>query len=356
MKKYLALLLTVILVLPMFGCSNPGPSASSNPSKSGSSSSVQKPVDTPPAGSAEAEWPKSAVQLVVAYAAGGGTDICCRTLAEALSANGNFGVVNNTDGGGIVGWEQVRTSDPATCDQLIFALNSMFVTYLSGVSDINPLTDIEPVFAMDSDLAYFVVVNKDAPYNTLEEMITYSKEHPGELTLGAGAPGSTMTIMTSQFISSTGLDCRLVATTGGDADAVAMVMGGNMDIYLTNQTTTQNYLEAGEIKVLASIHPIGEKSVDIIKAIPTLEDLGYENVKMGTTMIVWAPINGDKAVYEKINALFNAALEDPDTQAAFDERGTGYISYGNYEQTKEKLNESYKACEDAWNDYMASQS
>lgn len=72
--------------------------------------------------------------------------------------------------------------------------NQIYLAYLSGVSDINPMTDIQPVFAMDGNISYFVVVNKDAPYDTLDEMIAYGKEHPGELTLGAGAPGSTMCI------------------------------------------------------------------------------------------------------------------------------------------------------------------
>jgi len=260
-----------------------------------------------------------------------------------------------TDGGGVVGWEQVRTSDPEICDQLITALNSMFLSYLSGVSDIHPLEDIQPVFAVDTDSPYFVVVNKDAPYNSIEELIEYGKANPGKLTLASGAPGSTMTIVTSQFISSTGLDCRLAATNGSDADAVAMVMGGNLDISLTNQTTTITYLEANEIKVLASVRPVSENAIDLIKDIPSLSDLGYEDVKMGSTLIVWAPKGADTAVYEKMNELFTAAYEDPDSQAAFASRGIGYIPYGNFEETNAKLLDSYAACESAWNDYLASQ-
>ena len=297
----------------------------------------------------EVKWTNTPVQLVVAYAAGGGTDLTARTIAEALGEYGNFAVVNNTDGGGVIGWEQVRTSDPEICDQLIFALNSMFITYLSGVSDINPMEDIQPVFAIDGNLAYFVVVNKDAPYDTLDEMIAYGKEHPGELTLGAGAPGSTMTVLTSQFIESTGLDCSLVATSGSDADAVAMVMGGNMSLYLTNQTTTQNYLEAGEIKVLASVLPISEKASEIIRDIPTLEDLGYKNCTMGTVFIVWAPVGADEAVYVKINELFNEALGSEKVQEAFAERGNDYVSFGDLNETIEKLQDAYADCENAWN-------
>lgn len=348
MKKLFALLLALVMIVSMFaGCG----AKEEAPAETQAAAPAEKQEAAP----AEVKWPNSAVQLVCAYAAGGGTDICCRTLAETLSAHGNFGVVNNTDGGGVIGWEQVRTSDPEECNQLIFALNSMFLSYLSGVSDIHPLEDIQPVYAMDSDMAYFIVVNKDAPYNTLEEMIEYSKANPGTLTLGAGAPGSTMTIMTSQFISTTGLDCRLAATSGADADAVAMVMGGNLDIYLTNQNTTVTYLEAGEVKVLGAIHPVSEKAPEVVREIPSLEELGYENVKMGTTFIVWAPKGADPAVYEAINKLFNEAYNDPKTQEAFAKRGDGHVLYGNLEETVAKLSESYAACESAWNDYMASQ-
>lgn len=351
MKKLFALFLAMAMIVSMLaGCGSTEPEA---PATEAPTADV--PVAEVTEAPAEANWPSSPVQLVCAYAAGGGTDINCRTLAEGLSAFGNFGVVNLTDGGGVVGWEQVRTSDPEVCDQLIFALNSMFLSYLSGVSDIHPLEDIEPVFAMDSTGAYYVVVSKDAPYNSIDELIAYGKANPGTLTLGSGAPGSSMTIMTNQFISSTGLDCRLAATSGSDADAVAMVMGGNLDIYLTNQNTTITYLEANEVKVLAAIHPVSPVAVDLIKDIPSLADLGYENVKMGSTVIVWAPKGADEAVYEKINELFVAAYNDPDVQAAYAERGASYTPYGNYQETKAKLSDTYAACEASWNDYMASQ-
>lgn len=349
MKKLFALLLALVMIVSMFaGCGAKEETAAP------AETQAAAPAETQAAAPAEVKWPNSAVQLVCAYAAGGGTDICCRTMAETLSAHGNFGVVNNTDGGGIIGWEQVRTSDPEECNQLIFALNSMFLSYLSGVSDIHPLEDIQPVYAMDSDMAYYVVVNKDAPYNTLEEMIEYSKTN-GPLTLGAGTPGTSMTIITSQFVSTTGMNCRMVATDGGDADGVAMVMGGNLDIFLTNQNTTVTYLEAGEVKVLAAVHPVAETAPEVVRDIPSLEELGYENVKMGTTFIVWAPKGADPAVYEAINKLFNDAYNDPKTKEAFAARGDGHILYGNLEETVAKLTESYNACEAAWNDYMASQ-
>lgn len=348
MKKVFALILALAMILSMAAC------GASEPAPAPAPEAPAAPEAEAPAEVTEVKWPTSAVQLVCAYAAGGGTDICCRTMAETLSAHGNFGVVNNTDGGGIIGWEQVRTSDPEECNQLIFALNSMFLSYLSGVSDIHPLEDIQPVFAMDSDMAYYVVVNKDAPYDTLDEMIEYSKNN-GPLTLGAGTPGTTMTIITSQFVSTTGMNCRMVATDGGDADGVAMVMGGNLDIFITNQNTTVTYLEAGEVKVLAAVHPVSATAPEVVRDIPSLEELGYENVKMGTTFIVWAPKGADPAVYEAINKMFNDAYNDPKTKEAFAARGDGHVLYGNLEETVAKLTDSYNACEASWNEYMASQ-
>ena len=357
MKKFFALFLAMAMIVSMFAaCGGSAAPAATQP-KADAPAADAPAADAPaaPAAPAEVKWPESSVQLVCAYAAGGGTDIICRTLAEGLAKYGNFGVVNLTDGGGVVGWEQVRTSDPKVCDQLIFALNSMFLSYLSGVSDIHPMEDIVPVFGMVSGNTNFVVVNKNAPYNTLEELIEYGKANPGKLTLGAGAPGSTMTIYTAQFIDSTGLDCRLAATSGSDSEAVAMVMGGNLDIYLCNQATTLTYLEAGEVKVLAGVKNISDKAPDILKAIPSLEDLGYENVKMGASIIVWAPKGADAGVYEKMNELFTNAFNDPEIVAAFAERGSDYTPYGNLAETQAALVDEYAACEAAWNDYMASQ-
>jgi tripartite-type tricarboxylate transporter receptor subunit TctC len=352
MKKLFALLLAMAMIISMFAaCGAKAPAA---PAPAETKPAAADPAPTTEPAPVEVKWPNTAVQLVCAYAAGGGTDICCRTMAEALSEYGNFGVVNNTDGGGIIGWEQVRTSDADECNQLIFALNSMFLSYLSGVSDIHPLEDIQPVFAMDTATAYFVVVNKNAPYNSIEEMIEYSKAN-GPLTLGAGTPGTSMTIITSQFVANTGMNCRMVATDGGDANGVAMVMGGNLDLFLTNQNTTVTYLEANEIKVLAAVLPVSDIAPECVRDIPDMDELGYGNCKMPTTFVVWAPKGADRAVYEKINELFNEAYNKPETKEAFLNRGDSHVLYGNLDETEAKLRDAYNACEVSWNEYMASQ-
>lgn len=350
MKKAIALLLALVMTVSLFAACGAKEEAAA---PAATQAAAAAPAETQAAAPAEVKWPNTAVQLVCAYAAGGGTDICCRTMAETLSAHGNFGVVNNTDGGGIIGWEQVRTSDPDECNQLIFALNSMFLSYLSGVSDIHPLEDIQPVFAMDAALSYFIVVNKDAPYDTLDEMIEYSKTNA--LTLGAGTPGTSMTILTSQFVGNTGINCRMVATDGGDANGVAMVMGGNLDIFLTNQNTTVTYLEAGEVKVLGAVLPVSDIAPEVVRDIPDLDELGYKNCQMGTTFIVWAPKGADPAVYEKINEMFTEAYNDPKTKEAFAARGDSHVLYGNLEETVAKLTDAYTACEASWNEYLASQ-
>ena len=353
MKKFFALILAMAMIVSMFAACGGSAAPAATEAPAAEAPVAEAPAAEAPA-AAEANWPNTAVQLVCAYAAGGGTDICCRTMAEALSEYGNFGVVNHTDGGGIIGWDQVRTSDPDECNQLIFALNSMFLSYLSGVSDIHPLEDIQPVFAMDTATAYFVVVNKNAPYNSIEEMIEYSKTN-GPLTLGAGTPGTSMTILTSQFVANTGMNCRMVATDGGDANGVAMVMGGNLDLFLTNQNTTVTYLEANEVKVLGAVLPVSDIAPECVRNIPDMDELGYGNCKMPTTFIVWAPKGADPAVYEKINQLFNEAYNKPETKQAFLDRGDSHVLYGNLEETMAKLTDAYNACEVSWNEYMASQ-
>ena len=115
--------------------------------------------------------------------------------------------------------------------------------------------------------------------------------------------------------------------------------------------------ETQPAETVAVTEPVAEPEApeQEVESIPSLEELGYENVKMGTTFIVWAPKGADPAVYEAINKLFNGAYNDPKTKEAFAARGDGHILYGNLEETVAKLTESYNACEAAWNDYMASQ-
>ena len=115
MKKILAMIMALVLMLSLCACGAKTEAPAPAPAP------AETPAETPAEAPAEeVTWPEYPVSLVVAASAGGGTDLCARVMAEELSTYGgaSFGVVNQTEGSGVVAYEQVLSSDPEACDTL----------------------------------------------------------------------------------------------------------------------------------------------------------------------------------------------------------------------------------------------
>ena len=349
MKRILALALSLAMAISLTACGSkeetPAAPAASTPAVSAPAASTPEDV----------AWPTENVTLVVSAAAGGGTDLTARAMANVMSSysSASFGVENKTEGGGVPGWEEVRTSDPEVCDQLVFWLTGMYMNYLSGMIDIHPVEDFVTVWSAASGNDYFLVANKNAPYDTLEELVAYTHEHPGEITIGS-PPNSMTTLWISHMEEQTGIEWSVVAAET-DAVAIGNVMGGTMDLYLTNQGTTDQYYAADEVKVLCNIHGDTTIGSEKLLAVPTLEELGFENTNIKNNFIVLAPKGADQAVYEKMNQYFQDAFHSDEFKADMEKRSASYIEVGDFATTQTTIASIWENFSGLWDAYMAKQ-
>ncbi len=339
MKKLVAILLTVAMAVSLVACG--GSSSSTETTEETETEETEAAEETEEAEEAEAteetavesDWPSGSVSLIVSAAAGGGTDLTARNMLDVLSNYGTFVVENSTDGGGAVGWEQVKASDPETCTELVFYNTGLFVSYATGLTDVDPINDLVPVCVMPTTVSNYIIVPKDSPFDTLEDLVEYAKENPGELRCGAEL-GALSHVYAGLLEEELGIEWSYVST-GADADRMTLIMGNNLDVTTCNSSTTQTYYDSDEIKVLAAIHLKDDTVSEKMQEVPTLEECGYENLTVNTQLIVWAPAGADEATYEAIFEAMHAAIMDKDTAAAIAERGGGYSCYDSYEECYE---------------------
>ena len=172
------------------------------------------------------EFPTKPVTLVVPYRAGGGTDTMARILAKALKneLNQPVVVVNRKGGGGSVGASYLKNS----------AADGY--TLMMGGDDIptwNPMTqnvdfklkDFRYLAAL-AEYQNALVTRSDKPYKTLDEMIAYSKEHPG-LKYASQLPMDKKLI--EILIEKNNLDWKMI-NVGGGSEMVQLLLGGKIDI------------------------------------------------------------------------------------------------------------------------------
>lgn len=294
-------------------------------------------------------WPQTPVTLTVSAGAGGGTDICARLLLEKLADFGNFVVQNDTDGGGAVGWERVNAGDPALCSELIFYNTGLYTSYLTGLTELNPVEDLIPVVCLPSGASQFVCVPKDSPFNTIQELVDFALENPGALKCGVEF-GSLSHIYVGLVAKSLGIEWSYVST-GSDNDRITLLMGNNIDVTTINQATAQNYYESGDIKVLACEQDrdpmLGEK----MQAVPTLVEAGFSRVNVNTELIVWAPKGASDETYAAIFNAFKTAIEDEGVQEKLKAGGSNYYcpfeSWEEcYENSVNNLNLMLETCQE----------
>ena len=227
MKKLTALLLALVMIFSLAACDG-----TDGGNDSGES----------------AAWTEKNIEIQLAAAAGGGTDVVGRALTNYINQQGehNLTIINNTDGGGVVAFENVRNSDPEKADTLLFFHTTMIIKTASHIYDKSATEDFTVItVAEPSDPgSYILVVPADSPYQTMEEFDAAVKENPGEILCGVETGGSSH-VMSGLLAQAIGGEMSFVEA-GSDTEKMTALMSGSIDCAIVNANSSAQYIEAGK--------------------------------------------------------------------------------------------------------------
>ncbi|WFE76702.1 tripartite tricarboxylate transporter substrate binding protein [Roseinatronobacter sp. S2] len=264
-------------------------------------------------------WPEGTVQLIVPASPGGGTDAAARILAEHFQneTGASVVVVNTPGGGGAVAAEQVRGAAPDGQTVLFFHTGLLSAYHTGGYAH-DPSEAFETAAVMPVGGSYALAVNADAPWQSVEDLVAASKDAPNSLSLGIQMRGATH-FMAGLFAKDSGAALRLVEA-GPDADKLVQLQGGQISAALINTPGTRQYVENGDLRVLATIsgHPDRDPNV---QEIPSLAELGYENAVYGLDFFILTPADTPDEVLAGINAAVGHALADDSLSERFENMG-----------------------------------
>ena len=170
-------------------------------------------------------------------------------------------------------------------------------------------------------------VAADSPFNTMEELIAYAKEHPGELTIGGLSPGGLDDYIANGFSLAAGYDWTYVPYKSG-SEVKAAVLGGELDVYQDKLSSFLPLVESGDIKALVVLN---DKRVDtpLLENVPCSEELGID-----FTQGSWRGFCVAKGVPDDVKQVlikaFDDAYNDP-RYAALEEEMMTNLSNGHME-------------------------
>ncbi|MSP74665.1 MAG: tripartite tricarboxylate transporter substrate binding protein [Rhodospirillaceae bacterium] len=264
-------------------------------------------------------YPRRAVQLIVAFPAGGSTDVGARILAAAAEKHlgQTITVVNKAGAGGQLGFTELARAKPD--GYTLGFLN------LPGMNTIVLDPERKAAFTMDSFIPIvnqvldpgLIWVKGDSPYKTLADLIDAAKKEPSKLracTTGILSDDHLAILMMQEAAK---CEFRIVHFDGG-TQQLAGVMGGHVDVAFDNVGSVAKRAQSGELRGLVVTDYERSK---FLPNVPTTKELGYPTVISNSTRGVGGPKGIPADLVKVIEAAFVKAIADPELVKKMDDAG-----------------------------------
>jgi tripartite-type tricarboxylate transporter receptor subunit TctC len=253
-------------------------------------------------------YPAKPVHVIVAYPAGGATDVIARAVTQRLGEMwGQQIVVENKGGAGTqIGAEYVAKAAPdgytllATADAT-FAFNPALYRKLSyDVKDFVPVSGLGIVNQM-------LVVNPASPLKSVRELVAQAKAKPGELNYGTMGAGSSGHLNMAMFEHMAGVKLTPVHYRGG-APFMTDLLGGHVQTGFLSLTLVAEQVKAGQLRALA----VGSGArIAQFPDVPTVAEAGVPGFDAETWFGLFAPRSTPPEIVAKVNADVQRVLADP---------------------------------------------
>lgn len=259
-------------------------------------------------------YPGKPVKVVVGFAAGGGTDIIARVVSQKLGENlGQQFVVDNRPGGGTtVGSIMVAKSPPD--GYTLLAVSSSYATSASlyGNLAFDPQKDLVPVVEI-CIIPFAIVSHPSFAAKSVVELIALAKSTPGKLNYASSGVGGQGHLGGELFKSMANIDIVHIPYKGG-APALTDVVGGRVPLAVIDLTSSLQYLNAGQLRMLAVT---SEKRAKALPNAPAINESGLPGYSFSTWVGLMAPANTPQDVVQKLNAEVNKVITMPDVEQRF---------------------------------------
>jgi tripartite-type tricarboxylate transporter receptor subunit TctC len=255
------------------------------------------------------------IEWVVGYAAGGGSDIVARAVAEPMSKTlSRTLVINNKPGAATnIAASYVATSkDPThtmlTADFATLAANpSLFATL-----PYNAEKDFVPV-GMLARFPLLVVLAPNVPAKDWKEFVAWVKSKPEGVNYASAGIGSPHHLTGELLREKSGL--KLIHTPyRGAAPAVQDLLGGQVPFGIMDTASVVQHIASGKLK---AIGVASAQRLKTLSAIPTLAEQGVAGVEAYAWQGLVVPAGSKPEWVAQLNKALVAALESPAVKERF---------------------------------------
>jgi len=257
-------------------------------------------------GAGAADWrPEKPVEIISGVAAGGALDIMARAMQKVWQEKRALPVpstvVNRPGAGSAVAWTYLN-AHPGDAHYLAVTSPTLLTNSLTGSNPLNH-NDVTPLAQMLSEYVVFVV-RADSPLKTGRDLVERLKKDPASLSFGlATTLGNPSHIAIAQIARPAGVDVRKlkVAVFTASPQAMTGVLGGHLDVMVSNASGPLPQIEGGQMRALAVAAP--RRLAAAYAAVPTWKEQGSNVVAA-----FWRGVIGPKGMSPAQIAFWDAEL------------------------------------------------
>jgi tripartite-type tricarboxylate transporter receptor subunit TctC len=289
--------------------------------------------------SAQDSYPNRPIRIVVPFGPGGTTDIVARALSEELrTILGQPVIVENKPGAdGIIAIQELLRSgaDGYTLMLGNVATNAVAPLFYAGKLPFAYDRDVVPVMRLVDIPGVLVATTQNFPPQSLSELITYAREHPGKVNYGTPGIGNyvhyDMALLASR---AGGLVMTAIPNKAGASGVINDLLVGTVQVAFLNAASTAGNIRAGTLRPLAVANHARLAS---LPNVPTMQEAGFAGV--GT--IAWQGLFANAAVprpvLEKLLKAMAQALGAPAVRRVLEQQSFNIVPTSSLDEARSWL-------------------
>jgi tripartite-type tricarboxylate transporter receptor subunit TctC len=264
------------------------------------------------------QYPVKPVRIIVAFTAGGTSDIMARTLAQRLSERFKqpFVIENKPGAGGNLGTEAVVRAPADGYTLIVNSVGPMAVnpTLYKNLS-YNPLTDLVAV-AQISDVPNVLVVPASLRIRTMEEFLAFAKSKPGDLNYGSTGIGTSSHLSSFMLASRGGFTATHIPYKG--AEVLKDLLTERLQFMFATIPSVIAHIKAGTLTAVAVSSARRSRS---LPGVPTVAESGFPGFEAGSWFGIFAPRGTPAEVIAALNRATNEIIAEKAIEARMVDEG-----------------------------------
>jgi tripartite-type tricarboxylate transporter receptor subunit TctC len=265
------------------------------------------------------QYPERSIKILVGFAAGGGTDVAARIVAQKLTETiGQPVVVENRPGAsGMIAAETVAKSGADGYTLMMGTQTTLAVApALYRKFSIDATRDFVGV-AKAGISPLVLVVHPSVPARSVIDLIALAKASPGTINFGSGGLGTTPHMAGELFSIQAGVKMVHVAYRG-EAPAINDLLGGQLHLIFANLSAVIGNVKAGSLRALAVT---SAQRAATAPQIPTVAEAALPGFEAATWFALVAPAGTPREIVRRLNTEVTELVTQPDVRQRFADLG-----------------------------------